>query len=132
MLTVKVGPVQHRPFARKFLVKIVPGGQLSNMYECVLTCSPVQGVFATTGYQPTGQCSPPTYRLLLLRLKFYHNRTPAGCCSQRIRLLPFVIRYGNWPCNACQLCLQINQLRPLKPASAGSTSPHSIYTALED
>ncbi len=28
--------------------------------ECVLTRSPVVRVFAMTGYQPTGQCSPPT------------------------------------------------------------------------
>jgi hypothetical protein len=27
---------------------------------CVYTRSPVVRVFATTGYQPTGQCSPPT------------------------------------------------------------------------
>jgi hypothetical protein len=27
---------------------------------CVFTCSPVVRVFATMGYQPTGQCSPPT------------------------------------------------------------------------
>jgi hypothetical protein len=32
----------------------------SAMCVCVLTRSPVVRVFATTGYQPTGQCSPPT------------------------------------------------------------------------
>jgi hypothetical protein len=33
------------------------------------------------GYQPTGQCSSPTYRLLSIRLKFYHTRTTAGVLS---------------------------------------------------
>ncbi len=108
----------------------LPGKEIS---VCVLTCSPVQGVFATMGYQSTGQCSPPTWRLLLLRLKFYHNRTPTGCHSKRIRLLPFIIRYDNWPRNACHPCLlQIHQLHPPKLANAGSMSPHSIHTALED
>jgi hypothetical protein len=40
---------------------------------CVLTHSLVVKVFVMMEYQPTGQCSSPTYRLLLLRLKYYQK-----------------------------------------------------------